>query len=214
MARFLRDNGLSMVVLGLFAIFLAGQTLTGWCDYNQDRQTRHEPRVNLLAYVTTGAYGEAVFENWESEFLQMGIYVILTAKLYQRGSSESKDPDKPKEPITIGPDSPGPIRKGGAAAWWYSHSLSFALLALFVAAFVLHAITGCHYYNEEARDLGEPIFTTLQYMGSSRFWFESFQNWQSEFLAIGALVILSIWLRERGSPESKEVSAPHSQTGK
>jgi hypothetical protein len=140
----------------------------------------------------------------------MGAFVFLTAYLVQRGSAESKDPDEPSD-VDRDPraardrsDVPWPVRRGGVALVLYEYSLSLAFLALFALSFVLHAVGGAAEYNQDQ----------LGYVLTSRFWFESFQNWQSEFLAIGAMVVLSIWLRQRGSPESKPVDAPHHATGK
>jgi hypothetical protein len=168
-------------------------------------------------YLGTGAFGEAVFENWESEFLQMGLYVILTVFLFQRGSSESKDPDKKEEvdengPRTEDPNVPLPVKKGGFILMLYNHSLSLAFMLLFLISFVGHAVCGAKAHNEEALEHGKNVLSIWQYLGTSQFWFESFQNWQSEFLAIFTIVVLSIWLREKGSPESKPVAAAHSQT--
>lgn len=158
-------------------------------------------------------------ENWESEFLQMGLYVALTIFLYQKGSSESKDPDKQAE-VDRDPrksrnkkDAPWPVRKGGWVLSIYEHSLTLAFLILFLISFSLHALGGQRLFNEERQLEGEPPLSYFEFLGTSRFWFESFQNWQSEFLAIFAMVVLSIWLRQRGSPESKPVDAPHSETG-
>jgi hypothetical protein len=161
-----------------------------------------------------------VFENWESEFLQMAIYVIFTAFLFQRGSAESKDPDTVSEldedpgQHQHDPQAPGPVQKGGLALTLYAHSLSMALLVLFGLSFLGHAVTGTHHYNEEQRAHGQAPVSLLQYVSTSRFWFESLQNWQSEFLAVGTLAVLSIWLREKGSPESKPVHSPHAETGR
>jgi hypothetical protein len=150
----------------------------------------------------------------------MAAYVVLTVFLFQRGSAESKDPDTPEEvdedPRLHQHDStaPGPVRKGGLALTFYQHSLAIALCLLFILSFVGHAINGAVYYNSEQREHGQPQVSVLQYVGTSRFWFESLQNWQSEFLAVGALVVLSIWLREKGSPESKPVHRAHVETGR
>ena len=160
-------------------------------------------------------------ENWESEFLQMFLFVVLTAVLYQRGSAESKKLHR-SDPVERDPRryknkrmAPWPVRRGGIALKLYENSLSLTLLAVFLTCFALHAASGARRYNEEQAHHGRPErVTTLRYLGTSRFWFESFQNWQSEFLAVGAMVVLSIWLRQRGSPESKPVDAPHSKTGK
>ena len=219
MGRFFRNNGLSVVMLVLFLFSLLGQSIMGFHEYNQDQQDHGKPTVTYAEYHTTGHFVEAVFENWESEFLQMAAYVLLTAYLFQRGSAESKDPDK-ENPSDEDPaksqhkaDAPWPVRRGGLALKLYKNSLSAAFFLLFLLSFALHAAGGAKEYNEEQRAHGAPTVSTVGYVGTSRFWFESFQNWQSEFLSVGAIVILSIWLRQQGSPESKPVAAPHTQTG-
>jgi hypothetical protein len=158
-------------------------------------------------------------ENWESEFLQMFAYVLLTAFLFQKGSAESKNPDQP-EAVDRDPrqsrhrkDAPWPVRRGGVVLKLYENSLALALFLLFVIAFVLHAIGGASEYSEQQIAHGGKAVTALQYIATARFWFESLQNWQSEFFSIGILVVLSIFLRQKGSPESKPVDSPHSMTG-
>ena len=219
MRRVFRDNGLSLTLFALFAVFLAAQGYTGWQVENEERTEHDQPALALPAYLQSGHFIEATFENWESEYLQMGAYVLLTVFLFQRGSSESKDPDNPEgnppdsEDERQSSDAPWPVRQGGLALTLYEHSLSLALLLLFVLAFVLHAIGGTWVANEERTLHGEAAETVWQFMQSSDFWFQSFQNWQSEFLAVFSLVTLSIWLRQRGSPESKQVADPHGKTG-
>lgn len=216
---FLRDNGLSLTVFILFIAFLAGQTLTGWNDHNNEQKLHRNAPDSLASYMMSGDYYEALFENWESEFLQMGAYVMLTAFLFQRGSSESKDPDKEEavdeDPANKkdDPDAPGPVKASGWKLAFYKHSLSGAFFVLFALSFVGHAMGGSRAYSDELKEFGQPPVSTLEYLGTSRFWFESLQNWQSEFLAVFAIVVLSIRLREQGSPESKPVAAAHSQTG-
>jgi hypothetical protein len=163
---------------------------------------------------------EATMENWESEFLQMFAYVLLTAFLFQRGSAESKTLDE-AEPVDRDPrfsrhkrQAPWPVRKGGMALKLYENSLGIALFLLFAITFTLHAISGASLHSEQELQHGGQAVSALQYLGNSQFWFESFQNWQSEFFSIGVLVVLSIFLRQRGSPESKPVDSPHSTTGK
>ena len=220
MKAFFKDNGLSVVMFTLFFIFLVGQSITGFMEYNQDGQSHNQTEITYPAYLMSGHFVEAVFENWESEFLQMGAYVILTVFLFQKGSSESKDPDK-KEKVDEDPryakdkkDSPGPVRQGGLALKLYENSLTIAFLLLFLLSFLLHAAGGSDEYNKEQMEHGSSeTVTALQYMATSRFWFESFQNWQSEFMSVGAIIVLSIFLRQRGSPESKPVAAPHMETG-
>lgn len=215
----MRKNGLSIVVLLLFVLFWGGQTFTGLHEYNDEREENGKPAVSLTHYLGTGHFLEATAENWESEFLQMGMYVLLTVFLFQKGSAESKKPDAP-EAVDRDPrlsrnkkDAPWPVRKGGWVLGIYEYSLTLTFLALFLVSFSFHAVGGAADYNESQLAHGKEVVTTLGYMATSRFWFESFQNWQSEFLSIGGMVILTIFLRQRGSPESKPVDAPHSQTG-
>ena len=175
--------------------------------------------MSLAGYLSTGHFIEAVFENWESEFLQDAAFVAFTAFLIQRGSAESKQPDQ-AEPVDTDPrhaqgdpNDPWPVRQGGLWLSLYKHSLLITFLLLFALAFALHAIGGAEDYSSEQLQHGGQAVSALQYLGTARFWFESFQNWQSEFLALLAMVVLSIFLRQQGSPESKPVASPHSETG-
>ena len=219
MRRLLRDNGLSIVVFALFFAFLVGQSVAGFLDYNSTEKEHDRPPVSYIQYLRSGDFIEAVFENWESEFLQMGLYVLLTVFLYQKGSAESKEPEA-EEPVDVDPresrhrpDAPWPVRKGGVALKLYENSLSLAFLSLFIFSFAMHAIGGASAYSQEQVEHGAPPVSVVEYAGSSRFWFESLQNWQSEFVAVGALAVLSIYLRQRGSSQSKPVAHPHGETG-
>lgn len=219
MRRILRENGLSIVLFGLFAFAIVGQSLTGYTEHNSDRQEHGQAQLTFGEYLRSGHFVEAVFENWESEFLQMGMYVLLTAYLYQKGSPESKKLDE-EEAVDKDPakerskkNAPWPVKRGGLILKLYQNSLCLALLLLFLASFALHAAGGAREYSREESLHGGEAVTTLQYIGTARFWHESFQNWQSEFLSVGVLIVLSIYLRQKGSPESKPVDAPHSQTG-
>jgi hypothetical protein len=219
MRRFLRENGLSIAMFGLFFIFLLLQSLTGWRSANQENQEHHQPTESYVSYVGSGSFVEATFENWESEFLQMAGFVLLTVFLRQKGSPESKSLDG-EEPVDEDPNQarnrqgvPGPVRRGGLALVVYQNSLSLALVALFLMSFLLHALGGRADYNQQQLEHGEAPTSLLGFMTSSQFWFQSFQNWQSEFLAVFALTVLGIFLRQRGSPESKPVAAPHAETG-
>lgn len=211
--RFFRNNGLSLTLLAFFILTLGfGQFLTGWHEYNHDRAERKQPLVTLGAYATSPHFLEATAENWESEFFQMFVYVTLTVFLFQKGSAESNDPDNPHQPEPrLTARSPWAARQGGWIRRLYEHSLSLALATMFVVSFSIHAFSGARLLNEESLAQGDPPVTVLQYVGTSRFWFESFQNWQSEFLAIGLMVVLSIFLREKDSPESKPVNLPHDE---
>jgi hypothetical protein len=219
MRKKLRDNSLSLAMFGLFVLFLVGHSVAGYYDYNDDQHAHQQSLLSYTAYLTSGHFWATVFENWESEFLQMAAYVIFTVFLFQRGSAESKDPDA-VEDVDEDPrhhqhhqQAPGPVRRGGLALTLYAHSLSTALFVLFVLSFLGHAASGTHHYNHEQRAHGQAPVSMRQYVATSRSWFESFQNWQSEFFAMGALAVLSIWLRERGSPESKPVHRSHAETG-
>ena len=217
--RFLFENGLVLAALALFLFSFAGQILTGHAVYNDEQEKHASPTITVVEYLRTGDFVEATAENWESEFLQMAVYVILTVFLFQRGSSESKTIEEPDavdqrpEEARGDPNAPGPVRRGGAALWFYKHSLSLALFSLFVVSFLAHAVGGSEKFNQEQQQHGQPRVSMLGYVATSQFWFESFQNWQSEFLSVGVLVLFSVWLREQGSSQSKPVAAAHSDTG-
>jgi hypothetical protein len=219
-ADWVRDRGLSLALLGLFALSLAGQIAAGWLDYN-DTAVRHaEPAATLLAYLGTGHFLEALFENWESEFLQMAAFVMLTTVLWHRGSAESRRPDvvelvdaDPRD-FAGEPGAPWPVRRGGWVLRVYEQSLGLAFVLLFLLSWVGHAVGGWREFRSDELAHGAPVPSFGEYVLSSRFWFESLQNWQSEFLAIAAMVWLSVYLRQRWSPESKPVHAPHSETGR
>jgi hypothetical protein len=219
MRKLVRENGLSIAMLCAFLIFFTAQSLTGYRAYNLDQEEHGESTAGFGEYLTSGHFIEATFENWESEFFQMSAYVFLTVFLYQRGSVESKNPDE-KEPTdedprlhAKDPDAPWPVRRGGFVLLLYKYSLTLAFVLLFLISFALHAWGGAQEYSEEQIAHGGESVTTLHFVRTSAFWFQSFQNWQSEFLAVGSIVILSIFLRQQGSPESKPVAAPHSATG-
>jgi hypothetical protein len=216
MRKLLRDQSLTIVTLGVFLLLLVAQAVTGHRVHNADQREHQESEIAFGAYLRSGHFIEATFENWESEFLQMGAYVLLTAFLVQRGSAESRDPDQGPEseedaPLTV--DSPWAARQPGAIRFAYENSLPIALFAIFLFCFLMHAWGGAIAYSEEQLAHGGNAVSTFAFMRTSQFWFQSFQNWQSEFLAVAALVVLSIFLRQRGSPESKPVNAPHSSTG-
>lgn len=209
----LRDNGLSIVVLLLFLGTLVVQVVSGWHVYNENQREHAQARIGLGEYLRTGHFVEATAENWESEFLQMAAFVWLTRCLVQKGSPESRglDGDEPqdREPDPARAGAPWPVRRGGIALQLYSHSLTLTFLLMFAISFFIHAAGGARVYSEEQKQHGGSEVSTAQYMGTSQFWFESMQNWQSEFLSIAAMVVLSIFLRQKGSPESKPVDAPH-----
>ena len=219
MRKWVRENGLSIVLFGLFVVFLTAQSLTGWRSFNGDQTEHHRPTLGYGSYLTSAHFVEATFENWESEFLQMAAYVLLTVWLVQKGSSESKplggDPELEADPRTQkdSKDAPGPVRKGGVWLVLYENSLGLAFAILFLLSITLHALGGAREYSADQVAHGGAPVSLGQFVTTSTFWFQSFQNWQSEFLAVGTIVVLSIFLRQRGSSESKPVAAPHTQTG-
>jgi hypothetical protein len=220
MTDWIRDRSLTLVMLGLFALFGAGQVAAGWRDHNQDLAAHGRAALALAEYFADGHMWEALFENWESEFLQMAAFVTFTTLLYQVGSPESRRPgaielvDADPRDFAHMPDVPWPVKRGGWVLRVYEHSLGLALFLLFVLSFAGHAVGGFSVYAAEQVVHGEPRPTMLEYVGSSRFWFESLQNWQSEFLSVGVMVWLSVYLRQRYSPESKPVHAEHAETGR
>lgn len=213
---FLYNNSLSIAFLALAIITIIAQTLTGLSQYNIFLVEHHQAPVTIWHYFNSGHFIEATFENWESEFLQMALFVWFTVFLRQKGSSESKqlsgkeDVDsKPK----VHPNAPWPVIKGGFILSVYKHSLSLSLMILFIVSFYLHWYGSNRDFNEQQIFEGKSTETMITYLSNSRLWFESFQNWQSEFLSVFAIIFLSIYLREIGSPQSKPVDAPYSETG-
>ena len=216
--RFLRDNGLTIVLLLMFLFSICGQWLAGWRVALEDAMRHGQPGLSLAAYALSAKFLAAVFENWESEFLQMSAYVVLTAILFQRGSAESKDPGKAPRDRDLAaqaykPGAPVVLHWGPIWRALYARSLGLALGILFLLSFVLHWMQSAKAAAEEAIEHGLAPPTVLAYLADPQLWFESFQNWQSEFLSTAVLVLLSIWLRQRESPESKPVAAPHGETG-
>lgn len=217
MKTFIRNNGLSICFFALFLAAFVGQIYFGFEEHNKEIMEEGASSISILDYLTTGHFFQSTFENWESEFLQMALLVVLTIFLQQKGSSESKDFDKEedvdREPSANRKNVPWPVKKGGFILAIYKHSLTIALFLLFLFSFVAHFYASLKDENELLSLKGKHVETAAEYMTDSRFWFESFQNWQSEFLSVFAIVILSIYLRQIGSSQSKPVDAPHIQTG-
>lgn len=210
---FFKRNGLLIVFMSFMLITIIGQIQTGWEENNLEREEKGLPTYSLGEYLSSGHFIQSTFENWESEFLQMGLYVFMTIFLFQKGSAESKSLDEPEE-VDRSPrvhrDAPWPVKKGGFILSIYKNSLSLMFLLLFLLSFLLHAYGTMKSINQE----GEQLISYWQVFLQNRFWFESLQNWQSEFLSVAAIVFFSIYLRQQGSPESKPVDAPNSETGK
>jgi hypothetical protein len=193
------------------------QALTGWKEHNAELQEDQRQEIGLGAYLHSGHFISATFENFESEFLQMALYVLLTVSLRQIGSAESKKIDEPEE-VDREPNpsahAPWAVRKGGWILKLYSNSLSICFAILFLFSWVMHLYGSWQNHNVEQLAKNLPRESVLVYLGQAEFWFETFQNWQSEFLSVASIVFLTIYLRQKGSPESKPVDAPHMETGK
>jgi membrane protein implicated in regulation of membrane protease activity len=218
MAKLFKNNGLTIVLMLLFLGSILGQWIAGWQVQNEELTRHGKDAISLGAYAVDAEFISSVFENWESEFLQMSAYVVLTAMLVQKGSAESRDPDDPPRDEDLEAQArkdgaPRILKGGDIARWLYAHSLGIVLFTLFLLSFLLHWWNSAKSAAESALQHGETPHGALAYLGDPQLWFESFQNWQSEFLSTAVLVVLSIWLRQRESPESKPVAAPHSQTG-
>lgn len=219
MKQWMREHGLLVTNLALFVVFLAGMAAAGWKVASQEALEHGSPPPGFGSYLASGEFVEAVFENWESEFLQMMAYVVLTIFLFQKGSSESKPLDgsapQDEDPRTHrnDPDAPWPVRRGGVVLVLYENSMLVLFALLFAASFLLHLFGGAAAYSEDQVRHGGTAVSPGEYLGSAQFWFESLQNWQSEFLVVAVLVGAAVFLRQRGSPESKPVAAPHAETG-
>ncbi|WP_108249063.1 DUF6766 family protein [Planctomonas deserti] len=219
--RGLRDHALSTIFGVLFLIALAGQALTGFAVYNEQQVSDGLTEVTLLSYVTSSNFAVDVAENWQSEYLQFALYILLTVWFVQRGSTESKEPGNEgpgsDEDAQVGefarPDSPAWARTGGLRRTLYSNSLVAVMLAVFVLSWLAQSIAGQVSFNEEQLASLEAPVTWAEYAVSPDFWSRTLQNWQSEFLAVGSMAVFSVYLRQRGSPESKPVGAPHEETG-
>jgi hypothetical protein len=210
-------NSLSIVVTVLFILALVAQLYFGWLVNNAELDEEGARPLGIWNYARTGHFVAATFENFQSEFLQMFLYVVLTISLRQVGSAESKPLDGKAEVDRVPkphPDAPGPVRQGGWRLYIYSHSLTIAFLLLFLISWSLHLYGSWRHFNELRRAAGERAASLRYFLREPHFWFETFQNWQSEFLSVASIVLLTIFLRQKGSPESKPVDAPHWQTGK
>jgi hypothetical protein len=218
---FARDNGLSLFFLSVFLGALVGQAIAGHEAHNQEQVAHGEPAVSLWGYVTSSAFGNAVMENWQSEYLQFMLFMLATVWLLQRGSPESKDlgteGTESDRAQRIGgwaePDSPGWARVRGIRTWVYSNSLLIVMGIIFLGSWFAQSVTGWTDFNAAQQAHGEPGVSWWSYIGSAGFWEATLQNWQSEFLAVGSFAVLAVYLRQRGSPESKPVGAPHDATG-
>jgi hypothetical protein len=216
----LANRGLTLVLITLFLLFWAGQIVAGYLDENTERREHARPQIDFATYVRSPEQWEATFENWESEFLQMSAFVLLTMVLVQKGSAESRRPGV-IEAVDIDPrhfrgelTAPWPVRRGGAWLWLYERSLSLAFAALFLLSWIGHWLAGWRAEAIRAVEEHRVPPTSIEFLHSPTLWFQSLQNWQSEFLAIASMVYLTVYLRQRGSPESKPVHVAHTETGR
>jgi uncharacterized protein DUF6766 len=221
MRTFLRENSLSLAFGLLLVGALVGQSIAGAIEFNEQARAHSEDTISYGRYLLSSHFGVAVLENWQSEFLQFTLFILATIWLVQKGSNESKpledagreSDQKQRVGRFAGPRSPV---WAGAAGWrrtLYSNSLLIAMSAIFFASWFGQSVTGWTTYNDEQRDHDQPTVSWAAYLGRADFWERSLQNWQSEFLAIGTMAVFTVYLRQRGSPESKPVGAAHDETG-
>lgn len=218
--RFLRQNSLTIFFLVIFLVTVAAQSQAGWRLYRDDQRAHHEPAVSYPHYLVTSEFSAEVMENWQSEFLQFTLYILATVWLVQKGSNESKqegesgreDDEKQLTGRYAHADSPRWARLGGWRTTIYSNSLVIAMTTIFILSWFAHFLNGWNQYNADQRAHSQPTVAWTTYLHEPEFWDTTLQNWQSEFLAVGTMAAFGIYLRQRGSPESKPVGAPHEQT--
>jgi len=221
MRRFLRDNSMSIVFLLMFLAALCGQAIAGHAEFNEIAQSHGDPTISLGRYVVSSEFGSAVMENWQSEYLQFTLFILLTVWLLQRGSPESKELDKAgresDEEQKVGPhaqqNSPAWAKVAGVRRTLYENSLVLVMTTFWLGTWLAQSLTGVSQYNADQLDHQQDPVSWWHYIGTAEFWENTLENWQSEFLAVGSMAILAVYLRQRGSPESKPVGAPHSATG-
>jgi hypothetical protein len=221
MRKFLYENSLSLFFGAILLAALAAQAIVGHDVYNQEQLAHDGSPISFGRYLTSSAFGRAVMENWQSEYLQFTLFILATVWLLQKGSPESKELGKEglesdKEQLLGQHSSPKSslwARAGGIRTAIYSNSLLIVMGVIFVGSWFAHSVTGWSVFNADQLEHGEDTVNWWGYIGTSTFWEQTLQNWQSEFLAIGSMAVLSIYLRQRGSPESKPVGAAHNATG-
>ena len=221
MRKWLADQSLTIFFLAIFLLSLVGQSVAGFDAYNQEQRSHDQPTITYGRYLVSSDFGGNVMENWQSEFLQFTLIIVATVWLTQRGSTESKKPEE------AGPESDADARVGehapaDAPAWaklrgWrlriYENSLGVAMLGIFLGAWFAQSLANRVQFNDEQAAHGEAAVSWFAYLREADFWNRTLQNWQSEFLAVATMAAFSIYLRQRGSPESKPVGAPHAETG-
>jgi len=219
--RFLRFNSLSLFFLVIFLATVVAQSVVGLHDYNEDASAHDQGEIGWWRYVRSSTFGSAVLENWQSEWLQFFLFILATVWLLQQGSPESKELDQAglesDERQKVGSNaerrSPRWAKPGGWRTRLYENSLLLAFGSIFLASWLAQSLTGRSEYNQEQEEHIEPTVSWATYLTRPHFWEKTLQNWQSEFLAVGTMAVFAIYLRQRGSPESKPVGAPHDETG-
>ena len=218
--RWVRNNSLSLFFLSIFAVTLVAQSIAGHRDYNEEQLAHDSQTLSYGRYLASSSFGRAMLENWQSEWLQFILFTLATVWLVQHGSPESKKPGdeglESDEQQLIGPHakqrSPAWAKTGGWRTRVYSNSFLLVMLAIFLGSWLAQSLTGSTEFNDDQREHDQPTVSWSGYLAKPRFWEETFQNWQSEFLAVGTMVVFTIYLRQRGSPESKPVGSPHDET--
>ena len=215
-----RENALTLLFTVLFLGALLGQALVGHADYNHDQVAHHDEPISLGTYVTSSVFWVDVMENWQSEYLQFALFALATVWLLQRGSPESKEPkqagtetDAEQKVGRHAPaEAPPWAAAGGLRTAIFSNSLIIVMGLVFIGSWFAQSVTGWSAYNAEQLEHSQPRVDWLSYVVTPEFWEDTLQNWQSEFLAVGTMVIFSVYLRQRGSTQSKPVGAPHAET--
>ena len=221
MRRFLRENSLSLFFLGLFLASVVGQSLTGMFEFNGHQAMHGEPTVSYLRYLGSSDFGADLLENWQSEWLQFWVFALATVWLVQKGSNESKpvedaglESDQKQKVGGFAPENaPRWARVRGWRLHLFSNSFVIVMGLVFLATWLAQSFASWTVFNDEQTVHDEQPVSWARYFVSSDFWERSLQNWQSEFLAVGTMAVFTIYLRQRGSPESKPVGAPHGETG-
>jgi hypothetical protein len=221
MRRWASENSLSLFFLGLFLIAVVGQSVAGLYEFN-DHQTQHgQPTLSYGRYLVSSDFGSDMLENWQSEWLQFWVFALATVWLIQKGSNESKKPEdaglETDEQQRVGPHAGRNAPRWAKVKDWrlslYSNSFLIVMGLVFLATWLAQSFVSWTVFNDEQQAHDDPAISWLSYVGSPDFWERSLQNWQSEFLAVGTMAVFTIYLRQRGSPESKPVGAPHEETG-
>jgi hypothetical protein len=221
MPRWVREQSLTLFFLAIFALSLVGQSFAGLHDYNAEQATHHGEQLSYWRFVVSSEFGGDVMENWQSEFLQFSLIILATVWLVQRGSTESKKVEeaglRSDTDERVGEHAPRDAPRWAKEKGWrrrlYENSLGIAMVSIFLGTWFAQSVTNWTAYNNEQTEHGEPVVTWVSFLGQADFWNRTLQNWQSEFLAVATMAAFSIYLRQRGSPESKHVGAPNDETG-